>query len=68
VIVSADVIPGDSGGPLVDLAGQVIGVTFAMSTTASDEGYALATSDIAGEIQAATGRTAAVSDGTCVSD
>ncbi len=68
VVVSADVIPGDSGGPLVDLSGQVIGVTFAMSTTSSDEGYALATSDITGEIRAATGHTRAVSDGICVSD
>ena len=66
VVVSADVIPGDSGGPLVDLSGQVIGVTFAMSTTSSDEGYALATSVISGEIQAAQGHTRAVSDGTCV--
>ena len=68
VVVSADVIPGDSGGPLVDLSGQVIGVTFAMSTTSSDEGYALATSDIGGEIQAAAGHTGAVSDGVCVTD
>jgi S1-C subfamily serine protease len=68
VVVSADVIPGDSGGPLVNLSGQVIGVTFAMSTNSSDQGYALATSDITGEIRAATGHTTAVSDGTCVSD
>ena len=66
VVVSADVIPGDSGGPLVDLDGQVIGVTFAMSTTTSDEGYALATSDITSDVQAAQGRTAAVGDGACV--
>ena len=68
VVVSADVIPGDSGGPLVNLNGQVIGVTFAMSTTTTNEGYALATSDITGEIQAAGGRTVAVSDGGCASD
>jgi S1-C subfamily serine protease len=68
VFVSADVIPGDSGGPVVDLGGQVIGVTFAMSTTTSDEGYALATPTITGAIQSAQGRTAAVSDGSCVSD
>ena len=68
VVVSADVIPGDSGGPLVNLDGQVIGVTFAMSTTTADEGYALATSEITGDIQAAQGRTAAVGDGICVSD
>jgi len=46
----------------------VIGVTFAMSTTTADEGYALATSEITGDIQAAQGRTAAVGDGICVSD
>jgi S1-C subfamily serine protease len=68
VVVSADVIPGDSGGPLVDLAGRVIGVTFATSTTSADEGYALAAADITGEIQAADGHTTAVSAGTCVSD
>jgi len=68
VIVSAAVIPGDSGGPLVNLNGQVIGVTFAMSTTIADEGYALATSDISGDIQAAQGHSAPVSDGSCVSD
>jgi S1-C subfamily serine protease len=67
VVVSADVIPGDSGGPLVDLDGQVIGVTFAVSTIQSDEGYALAVSEITGEIQAARGHTRAVSDGTCIS-
>lgn len=67
VVVSADVIPGDFGGPLVNLDGQVIGVTFATSTTAPDEGYALATSDIGGDIQAARGRTAPVGDGGCVS-
>jgi len=66
VVVSADVIPGDSGGPLVDLDGQVIGVTFAMSTTTSNEGYALATSDIGSDVQAAQGHSAAVSDGACV--
>lgn len=66
VVITADVIPGDSGGPLVDLAGQVIGVTFAMSTSTSDEGYALATPDITADIQAAQGRSAAVSDGSCV--
>jgi S1-C subfamily serine protease len=67
VIVSADVIPGDSGGPVVNLDGQVIGVTFAMSTTTQDEGYALATPDFTSDIQAAEGRTAAVDDGSCVS-
>jgi S1-C subfamily serine protease len=67
VVVNADVIPGDSGGPLVNLSGQVIGMTFAMSTTTSNEGYALATSGFTGQIRAAQGRTSAVSDGRCVS-
>ncbi|HXZ99088.1 MAG TPA: MarP family serine protease [Candidatus Binatia bacterium] len=68
VVLSADVIPGDSGGPVVNLNGQVIGVTFAMSTTVADEGYALATSEVTAAIQAAQGRTGAVGDGTCVSE
>lgn len=66
VVLNADVIPGDSGGPLVNLSGQVIGVTFAMSTTTPSEGYALATSEITGEIRAAQGRTVPVSDGRCL--
>jgi S1-C subfamily serine protease len=68
VIVSADVIPGDSGGPVVNLNGQVIGVTFATSTTTTDEGYALAIPDITSDIQAAQGRTSAVSTGECAVD
>jgi S1-C subfamily serine protease len=66
VVVSANVIPGDSGGPLVNLDGQVIGVTFAVSTVQSDEGYALGVSELTAEIQAAKGHTKAVSDSTCI--
>jgi hypothetical protein len=50
----------------VNLDGQVIGVTFAVSTVVSDEGYALATSEFTGEIQAAKGRTKAVGVGSCI--
>ncbi len=66
VVVSANVIPGDSGGPLVNLDGQVIGVTFAVSTVQADEGYALGVSEFTGEIQAAKGRTKPVDDGSCI--
>lgn len=38
----ADVQPGDSGGPVLNQAGQVVGTTFARSTTTQQIGYMLA--------------------------
>jgi len=64
-VLQAQVIPGDSGGPLVDLNGRVIGLVFAASTVQPDEGYALAMSQISGDLNAAKGRTQAASTQDC---
>lgn len=41
----ADVQPGNSGGPVLNRAGQVVGTTFARSTTSEAIGYMLTASD-----------------------
>jgi hypothetical protein len=41
-------------------------LTFAVSTVQSDEGYALAESEITAEIRSARGHTKAVGDGFCI--
>ena len=41
-------------------------LTFAVSTVQSDEGYALAGSEIMAAIQAARGHTKAVGDDSCI--
>jgi S1-C subfamily serine protease len=66
VVVSANVIPGDSGGPLVDIAGSVIGLTFASSTVHPDEGYALSVPQITDDINAGRTQTQPVDSGDCV--
>lgn len=66
-VLSARVIPGNSGGPIVNDDGQVIGVVFAASTTQSNVGYALTIPQIESDLQAARGKTAAVSTQGCAS-
>jgi S1-C subfamily serine protease len=66
-VLSARVIPGNSGGPLVNDDGQIIGVVFAASTTQPDVGYALTITQIENDLQAARGKTAAVSTQGCAS-
>jgi hypothetical protein len=66
-VLSARVIPGNSGGPIVNVGGQVIGVVFAASTQQADVGYALTVPQIESDLQAARGRTAAVSTQGCAS-
>lgn len=49
----ADVQPGNSGGPVLNRAGQVIGTTFARSTTSEAIGYMLTASDSQAAVAAA---------------
>ena len=55
--------PGNSGGPLIDLQGNVLGVVFAASTSDATRAYALTDATVAGDEQAAAGRTAAADVG-----
>jgi len=64
--LQAVVRPGNSGGPFVLASGKVGGVVFAASTTDASVGYALAASDVRGEVARARGRTAPVSTGACI--
>lgn len=66
--LQANVEPGNSGGPLVLPDGTVIGVVFAKSVTEDGIGYALTAKQIVPEINAARGRTAGVSVGSCASE
>src|ERR1700722_17308125 len=66
-VLSARVIPGNSGGPIVNDDGQIIGVVFAASTTQPNVGYALTIPQIESDLQAAHGKTSAVSTQGCAS-
>lgn len=61
----ADVRPGNSGGPLLAPDGLVDGVVFAASTDTADEGYALTAAEVAPDLAAGRGATAAVSTRGC---
>lgn len=63
LVIGSTVKPGNSGGPLVDLQGNVLGMVFAASTSDSNRAYALTDGEIAPDLQAGVGRTAAVSTG-----
>jgi S1-C subfamily serine protease len=65
-VLQATVIPGNSGGPFVNLQGQVLGVVFAKSLVASDEGYALTAGEILPDVSKGEFDTAAVSTQSCV--
>jgi S1-C subfamily serine protease len=65
--IQAVVRPGNSGGPLITPNGTVVGVVFAMSTTNGQIGYALTSSEILPDLNAAK-TNGAVGTGACVSD
>jgi hypothetical protein len=65
-VLQATVIPGNSGGPFVNLRGQVLGVVFAKSLVASDQGYALTAGEIIPDVTKGEFDTTAVSTQSCV--
>jgi S1-C subfamily serine protease len=63
--LQAKVRPGNSGGPFVLPDGEVAGVIFAASTTDNQIGYAIVSTEVIRKLQAAQGKTAAVSTKGC---
>ena len=66
--IQAEIQPGNSGGPMISADGKVFAVIFAKSTTVEGVGYALSSSEVGPELNAAAGATKAVSTGACVAD
>jgi S1-C subfamily serine protease len=64
--LQAEVRPGDSGGPFVLPDGTVAGVVFAASSTDPGVGYAIVSTEVVPDVQAAQGLTTAVSSGPCL--
>jgi S1-C subfamily serine protease len=64
--LQTDVRPGDSGGPFVLTDGRVAGVVFAASSTDRGIGYAIVSTDVLPDVQAARGLTGPVSTGPCI--
>ncbi|MGA7086899.1 MAG: MarP family serine protease [Candidatus Dormiibacterota bacterium] len=65
-VLQATVIPGNSGGPFVNLRGQVLGVVFAKSLVASDQGYALTAGEVIPDVTKGEFDTTVVSTQSCV--
>jgi S1-C subfamily serine protease len=63
--IRATIRPGNSGGPLIARNGQVYGMVFAAAVAVPKTGYALTSSQLAGDIAKGQHRTAAVSTGGC---
>src|SRR5712692_66658 len=59
-VIQSVVKPGNSGGPLVDLAGHVLGIVFAASSTDPGQAFALTNAEVQPDVQLAHGRTAPI--------
>lgn len=64
--LQAEVRPGNSGGPFVLANGTVGGVVFAASTTDDAVGYAIASAEVAPQVQQVVGTSREVDTGPCV--
>lgn len=63
--IRAVVQPGNSGGPLIAANGQVYGMVFAAAVAVPETGYALTSSQLAGDIKLGESATTAVSTRNC---
>lgn len=59
------VVPGNSGGPFVLTSGAVAGMVFAASTTDGNVGYAITSTQLEKDIDAAVTRVSPVDTGRC---
>lgn len=69
-VLAAVTAPGDSGGPIVDAEGHVVGVMFAYDISRQSTAYALTRTELDPVLGGvlATGATAPVGTGECLSD
>jgi len=65
-ILAASLRPGDSGGGLVDASGTVVGMAFGIAPDRPSTAYALTSEELRPVLDAAAGRTGAVSTGPCL--
>ncbi len=65
--LQAQIRQGNSGGPFVRRDGTVLGVVFAASTTESNVGYALTSTEVLPKVRQAGTTTSEVSTGPCTS-
>lgn len=63
--IRAVVQPGNSGGPLIAANGQVYGMVFAAAVAVPETGYALTSSQLAGDIKLGESATTAVPTRNC---
>lgn len=63
--ISATIENGDSGGPITNEKGEVIGMTFAKSSTVPDVGYALTADQIADRLKTALADNVIIGNGQC---
>jgi S1-C subfamily serine protease len=63
--LQATIRQGNSGGPFVRSDGVVLGMVFAASTSDTNVGYALTSSEVASRVDQARGRASAVDTGPC---
>jgi S1-C subfamily serine protease len=66
IVFGGKVSAGNSGGPLLSMDGQVYGVIFAADAVHANTGYALAPSEVAPMISAASTKVESVDTGDCV--
>jgi Trypsin len=68
LLIRAKAVQGDSGGPVLNQAGQVDGIIEGNGLGSASGAYTLSNLQVQSDAAQSADRTAAVSDGRCVSN